>query len=316
MSKESDLLGIDATTKTLAELKEQAAAARAELAGLRIDLVDLHRDISGMRTAQIVGANEKLVMAALRDKMMSAELDPRLHDLREANEQLVLSALTAQKIEADVDEAHRRQIKFLAMVAHELRNPLTPIRTAAELLTRARADDSLLPRLQLIIKRQVAHMTRLVDDLLDGSRIATGKFRLERSVVELDAVLTVALEACRPAMDARLQLFSMESPPDPLLVNADPARLAQVFSNLLDNASKYTPEGGEITMVVTTRGRELAVTVADTGIGITAAALPNIFELFVQDERALALHNRGLGIGLAVVRELVEAHGEIGRAHV
>jgi diguanylate cyclase len=239
-----------------------------------------------------------------------AEHGPLLRDLRDVNEQLLRAALTAQDLEDEARAAQRRQIKFMAMVAHELRNPLTPIRTAAELLIHARPDDqALLARLQVIIKRQVAHMTRLVDDLLDGSRVSTGKLRLEYGSVEMIATLQLAVETCRPAMGARLQRLALRLPKGSLRMSGDPVRLAQVFSNLLDNASKYTPKGGEIALALVADGRTMTITVSDNGIGITAEALPHIFDLFKQDERALAVHNRGLGIGLAVVRELVEAHG-------
>jgi diguanylate cyclase (GGDEF)-like protein len=230
-------------------------------------------------------------------------------DLREANEHLVIAAMSAQEVEARAEETHRQQIHFLAMVAHELRNPLMPIRTAAALLNRAFGDEQLLSRVQVIIERQVAHMTRLVNDLLDGSRVSTGKFRLERSLVEIATVLSVSVETCRPAMDARMQHLKVEMPLTPLIVHGDAVRLAQVFSNLLDNASKYTPRGGAIALQVVSEPHATVICVSDNGSGITAEALPHIFDLFVQDPRALVLHNGGLGIGLAVARDLVEAHG-------
>lgn len=257
--------------------------------------------------------SESPIGDALQPKVSASEIALADHEshrlnLREANERLVIAALEAQALEAQAEEAHRNQIKFQAMVAHELRNPLTPIRTAAELLSRARTDEPMLARLQVIIKRQVAYMTRLVDDLLDGSRLSAGKFRIEHSLVEIADILELALEVSRPAMETRLQHFTLELPPRPLQVHGDPVRLAQIFSNLLDNASKYTPQGGQIALSAAVLGETIVITVADNGIGIAPAALPNIFGLFVQDTRALALHNGGLGIGLAVVRELVEAH--------
>lgn len=235
--------------------------------------------------------------------------EPSMVDLREANERLVIAALTAQELEAHAKAAHDRQIKFMATVAHELRNPLNPIRTAAVLLKDERTDEPLLERLQVIIARQVAHMSRLVDDLLDGARASTGKFRLERVTVEMADVLGVAVESIRPAIDARKQHLTVKLPTHPLIVQGDPVRLTQVFSNLVDNASKYTPDGGAIALTVVAQSDALVITVSDSGVGITAEALPNIFDLFVQDPRGPARHNRGLGIGLAVVRELVVAHG-------
>ncbi len=246
---------------------------------------------------------------AQHDEMTLPERELRLHHLREANEQLVLSALTAQDLEAQAEEAHHRQIKFLAMVAHELRDPLNPIRTAAELLEHARADEEMLARLKVVIERQVAHMTRLVDDLLDGSRVSTGKFRIERSVVELTGLLNQAVETSRPAIASRHQNLVVQIPPNPFSVEGDPIRLAQVFRNLLDNASKYSRAGGEIGLTVVILDKTTVVTVSDNGIGISPESLPHVFDLFVQGPRARAFHGGGLGIGLAVVRELVEAHG-------
>ncbi len=235
--------------------------------------------------------------------------EPHLRNLREANEQLVLAALTAQELEERAGAAHRRQIAFLATVAHELRNPLTPILQAAELLHRPRTDNPRLARLQGVIKSQVAHMARLIDDLLDGSRISTGKFRLERLPVDLEKVLDMAVEMCHPAMDKRCQNFTAMPLPSPLVMQGDAVRLVQIFSNLLDNASKYTEQGGNITLAAAVSDGSMTITVSDDGIGITSAALPHIFDLFVQDPHAVAVHSGGLGIGLAVVRELVEGHG-------
>ena len=329
-------LEVAAATRTLALLNEQADGLRAELGGLRRDLAEVQRSFSEVRGARLVEANEQLVLAALRAESIaqtavkklheltlfgdrdalpntpnrSLLLDqPRLRDLREANEQLVLAAVNAQELEEHATAAHRSQITFLAMVAHELRNPLTPILQAAELLHRPRTDDPRLERLQSVIKRQVTHMSRLIDDLLDGSRISTGKFRLERGTVDMAEVLSLAVESCRPAMETRRQRFKMEPLPSPLSVYGDAVRLAQIFSNLLDNASKYTPTSGKIALAVEVLDHAMTITVSDNGIGITAEALPKIFDLFVQDARAIALHSGGLGIGLAVVRELVEAHG-------
>jgi signal transduction histidine kinase len=248
--------------------------------------------------------------AAARDRSASPEWpDLHLRDLREANEQLVIAALTAQELERQVEQMHSRQIKFLAMVAHELRNPLAPIRTAAELLRRARTDEALMARAQGVIERQIAHMTRLVEDLLDGARISTGKFRLEAHRVDLADTLATAADACRAAMDTKHQQLTLALPDAPLRVHGDPVRLAQVFGNLLENASKYTPEGGHIALRASVGSGSIAVTVCDDGIGITREALHHVFDLFVQGTRAMTARNRGLGIGLAVVRELVEAHG-------
>lgn len=235
--------------------------------------------------------------------------EPRLRHLREANEQLIISALAAQELGLQAQKAQHRQMELLAMVAHELRNPLAPMRTVADLIKHSRTDEALSERVQVIIKSQVAYMSRLIDDLLDGSRARSGVFRLERSTLDIVDILRVSVQTCRPTMEARLQRFAMQLPPRPVHVNGDSVRLTQIFSNLLDNASKYTGEGGAIALGVTVLEGSLAVTVSDNGIGITPGALPNIFDLFVQETRALPLRNGGLGVGLAIVRDLVEAHG-------
>lgn len=263
------------------------------------------------REAMRVDASEHLQLAALQPDHGEDALDPRLRDLREANAQLVIAALTAQELEAKAEHAHTQQIRFLAMVAHELRNPLTPIRTVSLLLNHAGLDKPQLARLQGIIERQVTHISRLIDDLLDGSRVSAGKFQLKRQVMALGDVLDTAVQMCKPAMDKRHQRLMVSLPEGPVCVEGDAVRLTQVFSNLLDNASKYTPDDGEIQLALDQPGLMVVVKVADNGIGISASALPYIFDLFVQDTMAssLAQTSQGLGIGLAVVRELVEAHG-------
>ena len=235
---------------------------------------------------------------------------PDVQDLREANEQLTIAALNAQASAWEAREAHHRQIKFMAMVAHELRNPLTPIQIAASLLVNRRTDEEMpLEQLKLIIEGQVTHMSRLIDDLLEGSRVGADKLRLECSVVDLVRILSVAVATCQPSMNSRLQRLQLRMPAGPFPFYGDPVRLTQIFSNLLDNASKYTPAGGAITLALEIVQETVTVTVADNGIGIAAELLPNIFGLFVQDTDAPGLDIGGLGIGLTVVRDLVEAHG-------
>ena len=253
--------------------------------------------------SQDVAADAPMTRAA-------AELARELHaqNLCDANERLVIAAMAARETKAQIDATHRRQIAFLATVVHELRNVVTPIFQAAELMYRPSTQDPRLARLQAIIKRQVEQLTRLIDDLLDGSRISTGKFRVERRTVDLASIIELAIATGRPTMERMHQKFTTRWQAETVMVHADVLRLTQVFSNLLDNASKYTPEGGNISLAVEIRDQAVAVTIADDGIGIAGETLPKIFELFVQDEHAMARDGRGLGIGLAVVRELVEAH--------
>jgi diguanylate cyclase len=242
----------------------------------------------------------------------SAEYERRLLQLREANQQLVLSALDARHLLAAAEQARERQKEFLAVTAHELRNPLSSISHASTMLAQPESKDP--ARMQAIIGRQVTHMQRMIEDMLDLSRVHTGKLRLERRQVDLAGLIDEAVFTCRPAMHGRKQQFSVRMPPQVPKLDCDPVRLAQVFSNLLDNASKYTPEGGRIALVVELAGDALigstvVVAVSDSGIGITAEAMPDVFEPFVQDRHAIGFSGAGLGIGLTVVRELVEAHG-------
>jgi diguanylate cyclase (GGDEF)-like protein len=233
----------------------------------------------------------------------------RLADLRVANEHLVLAVMSAQRLQARAEDIHHRQVMFLAMVAHELRNPLNPIRMATELLHHAQANEGVLGQVQGILRRQVGHLARLVDDLLDGVRASAGKFTLECATVALREVLDPVIDAVRPAIAQRQQTIMTRLRSEPIRVHADSLRLAQVFSNLLDNASKYTPRGGEIVVDLDCVAGVVALRIGDDGIGISAEALPHIFDLFVQEPHARAHDRQGLGLGLAIVRELVEAHG-------
>jgi signal transduction histidine kinase len=244
------------------------------------------------------------VNADLRD----AEVAELTALLRQANEKLALAEADSRAVEATAFEAHRRQVEFLATVAHELRNPLMPLRLAALMLDRARTDDVAHAKLQATISGQVAQIARLIGDLLEGSRISTGKFRLVRTLIDIKGVLDRAMETCRPAMDERRHGFTSTVPAEPIMVLGDAVRLVQVFGNLLENSSKYTADGGEISLRVVLRPGAVVVSIADNGIGISAGALPHVFGMFVRDAHASASSEGGLGIGLAVVRELVKAH--------
>lgn len=203
---------------------------------------------------------------------------------------------------------------LLAVVAHELRSPLTPIRMVATLLEDAGTDRAMLQHLRDIIERQVAHMTRLVDDLLDASRIANGKLRLERRAVDLAEILAATADGFYCSMQARSLRLELRLPRGAAPIDGDPVRLAQVFGNLVDNACKFTPEGGEVVVSLATRANEAVVTVSDSGIGMTADEILEVFEPYAQAQRSAGLRRGGLGIGLSLVRDIVEAHGGTVRA--
>jgi PAS domain S-box-containing protein len=206
-------------------------------------------------------------------------------------------------------EADRRKDEFLATLAHELRNPLAPLRNAVELLRRAEGRTDLHEQARGMMERQLGLMVRLIDDLLDVSRITRGKLQLRKERVELAAVIRSAVEAARPAIEAQAHELTVTLPDEPLRLDADPVRLAQVVLNLLTNAAKYTEKGGRIGLSAERRDSEVVVSVRDTGIGISAEHLPQLFEMFAQVASALERSQGGLGIGLALVRGLVELHG-------
>jgi len=216
---------------------------------------------------------------------------------------------------AELSDLHRRKDEFLAMLSHELRSPLAPIANAVQLLGLANASESALQRqARGIIERQVSQLQHLVDDLLEVSRITTGRVQLRQERVAIGGIVDGAIETAGPLIDQRKHTFSVSMPEETLWLNADPARLEQVVVNLLTNAAKYTEEGGHIWLSVLAEGAECVLRVRDTGVGIAPALLPKIFDLFTQAERSLDRSQGGLGIGLALVQRLTELHG--GRVEV
>jgi PAS domain S-box-containing protein len=214
-----------------------------------------------------------------------------------------------KEAESALREADSRKNEFLAMLAHELRNPLAPIRNAVQILTHPAASPDQSTLALQMIDRQSQAMVRLVNDLMDVSRIAHGKLQLQREPVALAAIIEQALDAVRPMCDQAGVQLVVTMPPEQLVVDADPLRLAQVFANLLNNACKYTEHGGHIWLAVTRQGTSARISVRDDGIGITPNQLTHIFDMFVQDTPALSRSQGGLGIGLALARSLVQAHG-------
>ncbi|MFC4930885.1 hybrid sensor histidine kinase/response regulator [Massilia sp. GCM10023247] len=220
------------------------------------------------------------------------------------------SDVTVRKqVEDDLRAANRQKDQFLAMLAHELRNPLAPITTAAHLLKLGRLDAKAVRNASEIIARQAEHMTDLVNDLLDVSRVTRGLVTLEKEEIDVNAVVAGAFEQVRPLVESKRHSLTMQLSGEPVHVLGDRTRLVQVLSNILNNAAKYTPPGGQITLAVTASGDQVAVTVTDNGIGIEPDVLPYIFDLFTQAERTPDRSQGGLGIGLALVKSLVALHG-------
>lgn len=249
----------------------------------------IHRDDAG-RAASMTG-----VCWDITDRKLAEEA------VRKANEQL--------------RDADRRKDEFLAMLAHELRNPLSPVLMAVEIMRLAGPRDPILMRQRDVIARQVGHMARLLDDLLDVSRITRGKIQLKMQPLHMTDVFLLAMETAAPLIQARRQTLSIDQPPDPLRVYADPHRLAQVIGNLLVNAAKFTEEGGCIWLSAAREEDNIIVRVRDTGAGIAPEMLPHIFDLFTQADQTLDRSRGGLGIGLTMVRSLVEMHGGRVEAH-
>ncbi|HZP87065.1 MAG TPA: ATP-binding protein [Burkholderiales bacterium] len=206
-------------------------------------------------------------------------------------------------------DADRRKDRFLAILAHELRNPLAPMRNAVQILSTSSALPAPLQWVRGVLDRQVGHMARLLDDLLDVSRIAHNKLELRKAPMQLAEIVRTALETSRPLIEANHHQLHVELPEEPIWLDVDPVRLAQVFANLLNNASKYTEAGGHIALTAHTQGSEVVVCVKDDGIGIEPEALPHVFEMFAQAKSALERAQGGLGIGLSLAKALVELHG-------
>lgn len=225
------------------------------------------------------------------------------------NEKLVLATLEAQSLRDEAEAANHRQNEFLAMLAHELRNPLAPISMAGSMLARMPSPSTQILSVQKIIERQVLHLSRLLDDLLDAARINSGKITLVRGPIMLADQLLGAIETVQERMTERGQELELHVPSADMVLHGDSVRLAQVFSNLLVNASKFTPDGGKIVVSAWAEGDNAVVEVADNGAGMSSEVIPNIFSLFTQGPRSLARSEGGLGVGLNVVENVVEMHG-------
>jgi signal transduction histidine kinase len=205
------------------------------------------------------------------------------------------------------------RIELLAMVAHELRNPLAAIQCAVRILESPNQVDSALQQARAVISRQVLRISRISDDLLSAGSMAVGKIELRKERVDLRTVVHAAVETCRPQLDAGHHTLMLRLPSEPVEIDADPMRIAQVFTNLLDNAVKYSDQCGAIVVHVASAPHEVTIHVIDRGMGIAAEFLPRVFDLFVQADQARARAQSGMGIGLSLVKRIVELHhGTVG----
>jgi CheY-like chemotaxis protein/nitrogen-specific signal transduction histidine kinase len=223
--------------------------------------------------------------------------------------------MTERRKLEDLEASSRRMHEFLAMLAHELRNPLAPIRNAVSIMQLENITSPALRNCRDIIDRQLSHMTRLVDDLLDVGRLQTGKIKLRKELVRYSEVIQRSVETVRPLMDSRKHTLKVAMPQEPVFLNCDMTRIAQVLQNLLVNSARYTPDGGRIEVRVEPAGNFINTYVSDNGRGIEEAELESIFELFRQVDNGRTPDESGLGIGLTLARSLVEMHGGSLEAH-
>jgi signal transduction histidine kinase len=265
------------------------------------DINTAHTWVTPAESFSIAEADERnRVIATLQQKAAALET--------ETKQRALLEGALRSKID-ELAEVDRRKDEFLAMLGHELRNPLAPVTTALQLMRIHENEPSRVARSREIVERQIEHMTRLIDDLLDVSRITRGKIELREQPLLLTSVIEQAVEGARPLIDERGHRVVLDLPPEPVTFMADPARLSQVFANLLNNAAKYTDVGGRIWLRARVEGGDLVVGVKDDGPGLTPSLKKNAFELFMQGPQTRARARGGLGIGLTLVRRLVELHG-------
>ncbi len=240
---------------------------------------------------------------------MLAEVGQRAAALEESNRALQQETEERRHAEAGLRLADQHKDEFLATLAHELRNPLAPMVNAVRLIQMPDAELGTTSRAHGIITRQLSQMVRLVDDLFDMSRIRSGKLALRKQSVELASIVNNAVDTARPLLDEHNHTLTLELPGQPIYLQADPVRLAQVFSNLLNNAAKYSDPGGQVTLSVAVAGSTVRVRIDDRGIGISAETLPRIFQMFAQGDSSLEGNQSGLGVGLALAQRLIELHG-------
>ena len=282
-------------------------------AGVMIQVTDVTE--TALFRSQTTEMNQALILSSVRQHELTETAD-RLNDSLKVSEVEYRRLYETFKEQAEaLADLHRRKDEFLAMLSHELRNPLAPIANAVQLLRLQPNEGPLQQQARAMIERQVTQMTRLIDDLMEVSRITTGRVQLRLERVVMNGIVDRAVESARPLIDRHNHELTVSPSPEPIWLYADAARLEQVVVNLLTNAAKYTPDGGRIGLTVEQCGDECVLKVRDTGVGIAPELLPRIFDLFTQAERSLDRSQGGLGIGLALVHRLMELHRGRVEAH-
>jgi signal transduction histidine kinase len=256
---------------------------------------------------------ERSIRYSIQNKRSEEQLEERVRErtaqLADTNAALEREIRERRRAEESLLQTHRRKDDFLATLAHELRSPLAPIRNALEIMRLGAADPQIIERGRAMMERQVAHLVRLIDDLLDISRITRGKIELRKQPVALADVVAGAVEGSRPLIEAEGHELIIAQPKQPVTIVGDPTRLTQVLINLLNNAAKYMEPNGKIHLTAVLEEATVVLSVRDKGVGIPAELLPHIFEMFSQAEFSRGRSQGGLGIGLSLVRGLVELHG-------
>jgi signal transduction histidine kinase/CheY-like chemotaxis protein len=250
-----------------------------------------------------------------REQELARALGRSAAEYHETQEALEAALRERDAARVALSEADHRRDEFLATLAHELRNPLAPIRSAVQIMRMAEGDQATVAAARSMIERQLKHLVRLIDDLMDASRITRGKLELRRERVDLAAVIQIAVETNRSLLESKQQHLRLDLPADSLFVEADTTRLAQVFSNLLHNSAKFSDTRADISVRAVREGTQAVVTVTDSGIGIESGMLAQVFDMFTQLERSQWAPHDGLGVGLTLVKRLVELHGGTVSAH-
>ncbi len=297
----------EALCGTVAQQRTPIVAARLHLSGDPKAQVAKSLGIRAYACNPLL-ADDRLIGTLAFASRTKDEFNPEEIEFLETLSHYVTVAYERMRLVERLQEADRRKDEFLATLAHELRNPLAPVRNAAQLLGRANGNKQVVDQAVTIMERQLSHMVRLIDDLMDVARITTGKFELRKARVELSGILMSAVEACRPVMEQMGHELSFSLPPA-VLIDADAVRLTQVFVNILNNAAKYTDAGGRISLTSDRDADHVVVTIVDTGVGIAPDMLPRVFDMFTQGDRSLDRSRGGLGLGLTLVKHLTELHG-------